>query len=56
MYSAYDGSRRDDALAAGVDAYVLKGSLDLLHLLAEIRRFAGPPEHTLANRQRAATA
>jgi CheY-like chemotaxis protein len=56
MFSAYDGSRRDEALAAGVDAYVLKGSLDLLHLLDEIRRFAGPPDQTLANKQRAGPA
>src|SRR5688572_26924673 len=42
MFGAYDGSRRDEALAAGVDAYVLKGPGDLPHLLAEVRRFAGP--------------
>src|SRR5688572_33223458 len=28
MVSAYDGSQRDEALAAGVDAYVVKSSLD----------------------------
>jgi CheY-like chemotaxis protein len=31
MFIAYDGSRRDEALAAGVDAYVVKGSLDMAH-------------------------
>jgi CheY-like chemotaxis protein len=45
MFSAYDGSKRDEALAAGVDAYVLKASLDLLQLLAEVQRLAGPPTH-----------
>ena len=43
MFSAYDGRERDEALAAGVDAYVLKGPGDLPHLLAEVRRLAGPP-------------
>ncbi len=52
MVSAYDGSQRDEALAAGVDAYVVKSSLDWLHLIGEIRRFAGPP--TNAPRERAA--
>ena len=43
MFSAYDGAKRDEALAAGVDGYVVKNSMDWLHLLEEIRRFAGPP-------------
>ena len=46
MFSAYDGAKRDEALAAGVDGYVVKSSLDWLHLLDEIRRFAGPPGNT----------
>jgi hypothetical protein len=45
MYSAYDGGKRDEALAAGVDAYVRKASLHMLQLLAEIERLAGPPTH-----------
>src|SRR5688572_24715754 len=43
MFSAYDGAQRDEALAAGVDGYVVKNSRDWLHLLDEIRRFAGLP-------------
>jgi CheY-like chemotaxis protein len=46
MFSAYDGSQRDEALAAGVDAYVLKGSGGFPHLVAEVRRLAGPPTQT----------
>jgi CheY-like chemotaxis protein len=52
MYSAYDGDKRDEALAAGVDGYVVKSLLDWLHLIGEIRRFAGPP--TKPPRERAA--
>ena len=43
MFSAYDGALREEALAAGVDGYLLKGSLDCKRLRAEIRRLAGPP-------------
>ena len=42
MFSAYDGRLRDEALAAGVDAFVVKGSLDWERLGGEIRRLAGP--------------
>jgi two-component system cell cycle response regulator len=45
MFSAYDADERDEALAAGVDGYVVQRSLDWLHLLGEIRRFAGPPKN-----------
>ncbi len=43
MFSAFDGSLRDQALAAGVDAYVVKASLDWSDLRKEIVRLAGPP-------------
>ena len=43
MFSAYDGNQRDEAVAAGVDGYVLKGPGDLPHLLAAVQRLAGPP-------------
>jgi CheY-like chemotaxis protein len=43
MFSAYDGAQREQALAAGADSYVLKGSLDWGRLLGEVHRFAGPP-------------
>ena len=42
MFSAHDGELRDAALRAGVDSYVLKGSLDWSLLRREIQRFAGP--------------
>ena len=47
MFSAFDGSCKDDARAAGVDAFVLKGSLDSTRLIADIRRLAGPSTHRL---------
>ena len=43
MFSADDQSLREDALLKGADAYVPKGSLDWAELIAEIRKFAGPP-------------
>src|SRR3954471_18143921 len=42
MFSADDSGLRDRALAAGIDAYVLKGSLDWSVLCAEVQRLAGP--------------
>jgi CheY-like chemotaxis protein len=42
MFSAEDGDLRDRALAAGLDAFVLKGSLDWGRLRNEIQRLAGP--------------
>jgi CheY-like chemotaxis protein len=50
MFCANDcGSQRHEARAVGVDAYVLKGTLDWLQLAAEIRRLAGPPRRTHMN-------
>ena len=47
MFCANDGgSQRHEARAIGVDAYVLKGTLDWLQLAAEIHRLAGPPRRT----------
>jgi DNA-binding response OmpR family regulator len=43
MFSADDQNLKQKALVKGADAYVPKGSLDWAELLAEIKRFAGPP-------------
>lgn len=43
MFSAFDGPARDAALAAGVDAYVVKGAVDLAALGDLVRQLAGPP-------------
>ena len=43
MFSSDDQNLRDKALLKGADSYVPKGSLDWAELIAEIRRFAGPP-------------
>ena len=51
MFSAFDGTKRDEAMAAGVDGYVVKTSWDWLRLLGEIRRFAGPPTKPPANKR-----
>jgi CheY-like chemotaxis protein len=42
MFSANEGDIRDEAIQAGVDAYVVKGSLDWPFLRKEILRLAGP--------------
>ena len=42
MFTANDGPLRERALAAGVNAFVLKGSLDWSTLRSEIIRIAGP--------------
>jgi chemosensory pili system protein ChpA (sensor histidine kinase/response regulator) len=42
MFSAYGGEHRDLAMAAGANAYILKGSLDWPKILAEIVRLIGP--------------
>jgi CheY-like chemotaxis protein len=44
MFSADDENVREQALLRGADAYVPKGSLDWADLIAEIHRFAGPPD------------
>ena len=41
MFSASSGSVKESALRAGVDAYVVKGSLDWPQLRAEIVRLVG---------------
>jgi two-component system OmpR family response regulator len=43
MFSADDQDIRRKALLKGADAYVPKGSLDWVELIAEIKRFAGAP-------------
>jgi hypothetical protein len=42
MFSANDGLWKDNAVAAGVDAYVVKGALDWGTLQLEVLRLAGP--------------
>jgi len=42
MFSAYEGLRKEKALKAGVDAYVVKATLDWMFLQKEILRLAGP--------------
>lgn len=43
MFSVNDENLREKALLQGADAYVPKGSLDWIELMAEIERFVGPP-------------
>jgi DNA-binding response OmpR family regulator len=43
MFSSDDQNLRDTALLKVADSYVPKGSLDWAELIAEIRKFAGPP-------------
>jgi DNA-binding response OmpR family regulator len=43
MFSTDDQNLAQKALLQGADAYVPKGSLDWAELLAEVKRFAGPP-------------
>lgn len=42
MFSANDGLWKDRAIAAGVDAYIVKGALDWGLLQREVLRLAGP--------------
>jgi CheY-like chemotaxis protein len=42
MFSAYEGARKEKALEAGVNAYVVKATLDWAFLHKEIVRLAGP--------------
>jgi CheY-like chemotaxis protein len=42
LFTRADENLREKALLKGADAYVPRGSLDWLELLAEIQRFAGP--------------
>ena len=42
MFSALGGKWREVALRAGVNAYIVKGSMDFATLQHEIRRLAGP--------------
>lgn len=42
MFSANDGWVKEEALAAGVDGYVVKGSLDWAALHRQIVRLIGP--------------
>ena len=46
MFSTDDQNLREKALLQGADAYVPKGSLDWAELIAEIRKFAGPPRRS----------
>jgi CheY-like chemotaxis protein len=43
MFSAFTGTQRQQAIDAGVDGYVIKGSLDWPRLVREIARLAGLP-------------
>jgi len=43
MFSANGGQVKEQALKAGVDAYIVKASLDWMNLSNEIARLAGPP-------------
>jgi two-component system phosphate regulon response regulator PhoB len=43
MFSANDGQIRQEALAEGIKAWVMKGSLDLAELLREVAIHVGPP-------------
>lgn len=43
MFSIDDENLKERALLSGADAYVPKGSLDWVELLADVVRFAGPP-------------
>jgi CheY-like chemotaxis protein len=42
MFTADDGPVRETAINLGVDAYVIKGSMDWAELRREIARLAGP--------------
>jgi CheY-like chemotaxis protein len=42
MFSASSGSVKDEALRAGINSYVVKGSLDWPKLIAEIVKHLGP--------------
>ena len=46
MFSIDDQNLMNQALLAGADAYVPKGSLDWAELLVEVVRLAGPPPGT----------
>jgi len=42
MFTADDGPAREKAMKLGVDAYIIKGSMDWAELRREIARLAGP--------------
>jgi CheY-like chemotaxis protein len=51
MFSAHESPIREQAVAAGVSAYVLKASLDWSVLRAQILRLAGPGDRPASTTQ-----
>ncbi len=44
MFTRAEDCTRQEAIAAGADGFVVKGSLDWAHLLDEIVKFVGEPD------------